>query len=190
MSILQAIVLGLTQGITEFAPISSSGHLILVPWLFGWDKLGDADLDKAFDVALHIGTLVGAVLYFRRDLWRYLKAWFDSIRHRRIASTDERLAWALVVGTIPGAIVGATFENFIQDELGAPALIAVITGSAIVEHVFGIPEMGRYFVQGALNRDYTVVMGVVLVAGALVIVTNAMVDGLCAWLDPRLRTPT
>ncbi|MEX2101382.1 MAG: undecaprenyl-diphosphatase UppP [Actinomycetota bacterium] len=132
MSILQAIVLGLTQGITEFAPISSSGHLILVPWLFGWDKLGSADLDKAFDVALHVGTLVGAVLYFRTDLWRYLQAWLGSIRHRRIASTDERLAWALVIGTIPGAVVGATFEGLIQDELGAAALIAVMLA------VFGV----------------------------------------------------
>ncbi|MFB3737856.1 MAG: undecaprenyl-diphosphate phosphatase, partial [Candidatus Velamenicoccus archaeovorus] len=67
---LQAIVLGITQGVTEFAPISSSGHLILVPWAFGWSILEDPALNKTFDVALHIGTLLGALVYFRRDVAR------------------------------------------------------------------------------------------------------------------------
>ena len=107
MTVLQAIILGLTQGVTEFAPISSSGHLILVPWLFNWTIVNDVALNKTFDVALHVGTLVGAVVYFRHDLWRYLVAWVHSIRSRSIATTDERLAWALVIGTIPGAIAGS-----------------------------------------------------------------------------------
>jgi undecaprenyl-diphosphatase len=132
MSIFQAIILGITQGLTEFAPISSSGHLILVPWLFGWSIVEDAEFNKTFDVALHLGTLVGAVLYFRRDLWRYLIAWLGSIARRSIRTEDERLAWALVIGTIPGAIVGAVFEDVIQDRLGAPALIAVMLA------VFGV----------------------------------------------------
>jgi undecaprenyl-diphosphatase len=132
MTILQAIVLGITQGLTEFAPVSSSGHLILVPWLFGWSILDDPELNKTFDVALHIGTLVGAVLYFRRDLWRYLVAWFRSIARRSIESADERIAWALVIGTIPGAIAGALFEGFITDKLGQPGLIAVMLA------VFGV----------------------------------------------------
>lgn len=127
MPIWQAIVLGLVQGATEYAPVSSSGHLILVPWLFGWDQLGgNANFAKSFDVALHMGTLLGAVIYFRRDLWRYLVAWFGTIRSRRIETTDERLAWALVVGTIPGAIVGFVLEDVIQDTLGAPWLISVM----------------------------------------------------------------
>ncbi|MGH2679548.1 MAG: undecaprenyl-diphosphatase UppP [Actinomycetota bacterium] len=126
MSILQAIVLGLVQGATEFAPVSSSGHLILVPWIFGWMLIGDADVRKSFDVALHMGTLLGALVYFRQDVVRYAAAWFRSIGARRIATSDERIAWALVVGTIPGAIVGAVFENVIQEELGAPWLIAVM----------------------------------------------------------------
>lgn len=125
MSVLQAIVLGLTQGITEFAPVSSSGHLILVPWLFGWG-LDDPSLAKTFDVALHVGTLLGAVAYFRADLARYLVAFVRSLRDRRIDGADARVAWALVVGTIPGAIVGATFENVIEERLGAPWLIAVM----------------------------------------------------------------
>ncbi|HEV2952190.1 MAG TPA: undecaprenyl-diphosphate phosphatase, partial [Actinomycetota bacterium] len=76
MSILQAIVLGLVQGATEFAPVSSSGHLILVPWIFGWMLIGDADVKKSFDVALHMGTLLGALIYFRHDVIRYARAWF------------------------------------------------------------------------------------------------------------------
>jgi undecaprenyl-diphosphatase len=122
-------VLGITQGVTEFAPISSSGHLILVPWLFDWPILGDPDLNKTFDVALHMGTLVGALVYFRHDVVRYTAAWFRSIRGRRIRGTDERLAWALVIGTIPGVILGATLENVIQDRLGQPWLIALMLAS-------------------------------------------------------------
>jgi undecaprenyl-diphosphatase len=132
LTVLQAIVLGITQGITEFAPISSSGHLILVPWFFEWPILNDADFNKTFDVALHIGTLVGAVIYFRKDIARYIVAWFRSIRARTIGSTDERLAWALVVGTIPGVIVGALFEEQIQENLSQPVVIAVMLA------VFGV----------------------------------------------------
>ena len=126
MSILQAIVLGITQGVTEFAPVSSSDHLIIVPWLFDWPILADPNLNKTFDVALHLGTLVGALVYFRHDVARYARAWFRSISARRIGSADERLAWALLVGTIPAVIAGATLESFIQDELGQPWLIAVM----------------------------------------------------------------
>lgn len=126
MSVLQAIVLGIVQGITEFAPVSSSGHLILVPWLFGWERLGDAEMNKTFDVALHMGTLIGAGVYFRSDLRRYLVAFYASIRTRRIEGADGRVAWALVVGTLPGAIVGATFQDFIEERLGAPWLIALM----------------------------------------------------------------
>jgi undecaprenyl-diphosphatase len=125
-------VLGITQGVTEFAPISSSGHLILVPWLFDWPILNDVDLNKTFDVALHIGTMIGALVYFRRDVVRYLGAWIRSLRARRVATTDERIAWALIIGTIPGVILGAALEGVIQDELGQPWLIAVMLA------VFGV----------------------------------------------------
>jgi undecaprenyl-diphosphatase len=132
MSILQAIILGIVQGITEFAPISSSGHLILVPWMFGWDIVNDPALNKSFDVALHMGTFVGAVIYFRHDLWRYIKAFFASIRKRRVETTDERLAWAIAIGTIPGVIVGAVFQSTIEENLGQPVIIAVMLA------VFGV----------------------------------------------------
>jgi undecaprenyl-diphosphatase len=126
LSILQAIVLGITQGITEFAPVSSSGHLILVPWLFGWSILEDPNLNKTFDVALHMGTLLGAVVFFRRDLWRYLLAWLGSFARRSIGTHDERVAWGLVLGTIPGVIAGAALQGVIEDKLGQPWLIALM----------------------------------------------------------------
>jgi undecaprenyl-diphosphatase len=123
---LQAIVLGIVQGLTEFAPVSSSGHLILVPWLFHWPILTNETLNKTFDVALHIGTFVGAVAYFWRDIVKYLKAWGHSIRRRTIEGVDERMAWFLVIGTIPGALAGALFEDTIEKKLGQPYLIAIM----------------------------------------------------------------
>jgi undecaprenyl-diphosphatase len=127
-------VLGLVQGLTEFAPVSSSGHLILVPWLFHWPIVQPRyeSINKTFDVALHVGTFAGAVAYFWRDILKYLRAWFRSIGHRAIRGVDERLAWALVIGTIPGALAGATLEDVIEKHLGQPWLIAVMLA------VFGV----------------------------------------------------
>jgi undecaprenyl-diphosphatase len=125
MSTLQAIILGLIQGITEFAPISSSGHLILVPWLFDWPILNDPALNKTFDVALHMGTLVGAVVYFWRDLLRYGRAVLVTLRTRRVSESDERIGWAILLATIPGVIVGALFEGTIESKLGDPVLISI-----------------------------------------------------------------
>ena len=124
--------MGITQGVTEFAPVSSSGHLIIVPWLFHWSIVNDPALNKTFDVALHMGTLLGALVYFWGDVVRYVKAFGRSIARRSLAETDERLAWALVIGTIPGAIAGAAFEDAITKDLGQPVLIAVMLA------VFGV----------------------------------------------------
>jgi undecaprenyl-diphosphatase len=122
-----AIVLGIVQGLTEFLPVSSSGHLILVPWLFGWKELtSNPDLNKTFDVALHVGTFVGAAAYFAPDLRRFAKAGISSIRRRAVETTDERLAWLLLLSSLPSAAVGATLENLIEDELGREWLIAVM----------------------------------------------------------------
>jgi len=127
--VLHAIVLGITQGLSEFLPISSSGHLILVPWLFGWEELTGAenvDLNKTFDVALHVGTIVASLLYFRKDLARLAKAGLTSIRDRAVTTTDQRLAWLLLLSSVPGAIVGAGLEGFINERLGEIWLIAVM----------------------------------------------------------------
>jgi len=122
--ILHAIALGITQGLSEFLPISSSGHLRLVPWLFGWDDFaGDAGLEKTFDVALHLGTLVGAVAYFRHDIIRYLRAAFTAAGD---GSDDRRVAWLLVASTIPAAATGALFADAIEEKTGYIWLIATM----------------------------------------------------------------
>jgi undecaprenyl-diphosphatase len=91
VSILHAVVLGIVQGLAEYLPVSSSGHLILVPWLLGWDDFaGDESLKKAFDVALHLGTLVGAVAYFRSDICRLARAAIVGPQRQ-----DGRLAWLI-----------------------------------------------------------------------------------------------
>lgn len=127
MPILHAIVLGLVQGLSEFLPISSSGHLILVPELFGWKELtNNPHLNKTFDVALHVGTFVGAAWYFRHDLARYIAAAFRSIRQRSISTVDERTAWLFLLSAVPGAVVGALLSSTIEDELGDPVVIGVM----------------------------------------------------------------
>lgn len=125
MPIYEAIVLGIVQGLSEFLPISSSGHLILTRWLLGWDDLPD-DTAKAFDVALHAGTLVAVVAYLRADVWRYLSKGIGLLwRRERPVDVDGKVAWLLVVATIPAALAGALFEDWIDERLGTPAIIAV-----------------------------------------------------------------
>jgi undecaprenyl-diphosphatase len=121
MPILHAIVLGIVQGLSEFLPISSSGHLILVPWMFGWDDFaGDESLQKTFDVALHIGTLAGLLAYFRTDLARLAA---DGVTRPR--SREGRLAWYLLASSVPAAITGALFSDVIEEELGQIPLVAL-----------------------------------------------------------------
>jgi undecaprenyl-diphosphatase len=129
----QALALGLVQGATELLPISSSGHLILVPWAADWTYLkNDDEFNQTFDVALHLGTLVAVVGYFWRDVVRLLGAWVGSVARRSISGSDERVAWAVVVSTIPAAAAGALGESFIVDHLGEPWQIAILLA------VFGV----------------------------------------------------
>jgi undecaprenyl-diphosphatase len=123
----QALVLGLVQGLTELLPISSSGHLILVPWLGDWRYLQESDeFNQTFDVGLHLGTLVAVVAYFRRDLLDLAVAWIRSLRRRSIQDEAERVAWIVVVATIPAAVVGALGEDLIANRLGEPWQIAIL----------------------------------------------------------------
>jgi undecaprenyl-diphosphatase len=132
MTALQAIVLGLVQGITEFFPISSSAHLLLVPWLVGWHLYSGLplqqalDFEKTFDVALHAGTFLAVLILMRVDVGRILKAFFGSIYRRKVETREEKLAWLLLISTIPAGIVGVAFENFIEDKLGQPWLMAIL----------------------------------------------------------------
>ena len=130
MPILHAVVLGLVQGLSEFLPISSSGHLILVPWLFGWNDFagyeGAESIKKAFDVSLHIGTLIAVVAYFRRELAVYIReGLLMVVRRDRPATVEGRIAWLLLLATVPAALVGAVFEKQIDEQLGEPWIIGV-----------------------------------------------------------------
>ena len=123
----QALVLGIVQGLTELLPISSSGHLILVPWLGDWTYLERNDeFNQTFDVALHLGTLVAVVAYFRHELARLVVAWLGSVRRRRVESDDERIAWFVVVATVPAAVVGGVGEQAVAEHLGEPWQIAIL----------------------------------------------------------------
>jgi len=124
MPLFHAIVLGIVQGLTEFLPISSSGHLLLVPWLFDWNDLTDPEIKKAFDVALHVGTLVAVAAYFRSDVIALVRGGLRGIGRRPMTS-DGRLAWLLMLSAVPAALVGAIFESAIDDHLGGPVVIAV-----------------------------------------------------------------
>ncbi len=124
MPILHAIVLGITQGLSEFLPISSSGHLRLVPWLFGWhDFTGRASFEKTFDVALHLGTLIALIAYFWAQIIRLLRA---GLRRGALATPDGRLAWLVVASSVPAAITGALFSDAIERHTGQIPLIAAM----------------------------------------------------------------
>jgi undecaprenyl-diphosphatase len=130
----QALALGIVQGLTELLPISSSGHLILVPWAADWAYLKEHDeFNQTFDVALHLGTLVAVAGYFGRRIADLVAAWVRTLRRRRIETADERLAWFVAVATVPAAIAGALGEEAIADHLGEPWQIALfLAGFGVV----------------------------------------------------------
>lgn len=129
----QALILGIVQGVTELLPISSSGHLIIVPWLGNWNFLQThVVFNKVFDVALHLGTLVAVVAYFWRDIVGYLSALLASIRRRGIETDDERIVWAVAVATVPTAIAGAAGEDFFTQKAGQPWQIALFLAAFAV----------------------------------------------------------
>ena len=121
MDILQIFVLAIVQGITEFLPVSSSAHLILVPILTGWQDQG-----LAFDVAVHIGTLSAVIFYFRLEIIGMLGAWFKSLATFK-QTPDSQLAWAIGLGTIPVGLAGLLFKDVIEAHLRSPLVIATTT---------------------------------------------------------------
>lgn len=118
MDWLQILVLALVQGLTEFLPVSSSAHLILVPVLTGWQDQG-----LAFDVALHLGSLAAVLIYFRDDILVMTRSWTQSLLTRRL-DADARLAWAVILGTIPVGLAGLAFDDIIEDTLRSPLYMA------------------------------------------------------------------
>ena len=122
--ILEAVILGIVQGLTEFLPISSTGHLILTEKALG---ISQDDFGLRFDVAIHLGTLAAVLLYFRTTLLRLIVAWFDSLRSRRWdVSRNSRLAWLLILGTIPAGIAGYLLESTAEDAFRSPALVGAM----------------------------------------------------------------
>jgi undecaprenyl-diphosphatase len=135
MSVLvQAIILGLVQGLTEFIPISSSAHLVIVPWLFKWNDPALTSLP--FDVALHLGTLVAVLSFFASDWVRLIRAGVASVIERKIGvDQDRRLAWMLFIGCIPGGIVGVLAESKIEKLFhrpDAPMQVSALIAMAVI----------------------------------------------------------
>jgi undecaprenyl-diphosphatase len=131
--VVQALVMGIVQGLTEFLPVSSSGHLILVPYLLGWH---DPFIDSlAFSVMLHIATLLALLIYFRADWLRLIPAGLAAVRDRSFAGDpDRRLAWLLAVSTVPAVIAGVLLNDIIETRFREPRLVAVtlVVGAAIL----------------------------------------------------------
>lgn len=120
MDLIQIVILALVQGLTEFLPISSSAHLILVPIISEWQDQG-----LAFDVAVHAGTLIAVVTYFRKEITKMFIEWCGSLKGKH--TEDSKLAWAVLVGTIPVGLTGLLFKDFISDNLRSPLVIATTT---------------------------------------------------------------
>jgi undecaprenyl-diphosphatase len=143
MSDLEALLLGVVQGLTEFLPISSSGHLILVPWLQDYRFLADnPEFNKTFDVALHAGTLIAAIAYFRVEVVRFTRGFLSALSKGSIDNSDERVAVAIAIGTVPAVLAGGLGESFIEDHLGQPWLIAIllIVFGAVLWYADSLPQ--------------------------------------------------
>lgn len=155
MTIFQALVLGVVQGLSEFLPISSSAHLALIPWLLRWDEPG-----LAFDVALHAGTLVAVLWYFRVEWVRLLRAAYSIVRTRQVRSDSERRVVLLIIATIPGGIAGLALNKYAETAFRAPSLIA--TAMIVLGVVLWLVD--RYASQtrslGAMRWQDALLMGI------------------------------
>ncbi len=123
MTLWQALILGVVQGITEFLPISSSAHLVFVPWVFGWRF--DPQAAFIFDVLVQLGTLVAVILYFWQDLLRLAGAVLSSLRQGKLAATpDARLAWYVLLSSVPAAILGLAIKHWVERAFDSPAAVS------------------------------------------------------------------
>lgn len=155
----QALVLGIVQGLTELLPISSSGHLILVPWAAEWRFLEQNDgFNQTFDVSLHLGTLVAVGAYFWSDAVRLINAWIGSLGRRRIETSDEKVAWFVLVATIPAGIAGLLGEDAIAAHLGEPwQILILLTVGALL--LYWADRSAQSRAMGDLGLWHALVMG-------------------------------
>ena len=124
MSIFQAIVLGIVQGLTELLPISSSAHLTLIPWLFDWTKSQDFQIAfKGFDVALHFGTLLAIGIFFFKDWIVLIKGGVNQVRGKK--TKEGKMFWYIVLATLPGGAIGFLLDHFLEDKLEKPIIIGI-----------------------------------------------------------------
>ncbi len=169
MEWIKLVVLALVQGLTEFLPVSSSAHLILVPVLLGWQDQG-----LAFDVAVHVGTLVAVLLYFRRTVLQVLRDFFASLAQREEVG-ESRLGWAVIVGTVPVVLVGLVLGDLAEGVLRSPLVIAwsTIVGGVLlwVAYRWGRRERG----EGTLSLRDAVLIGI---AQALAIIPGTSRSGI------------
>lgn len=125
MTILQALILGIVQGLTELLPISSSAHLAIIPWLFKWNEVAEFAIDfSGFDVALHFGTLLAIAIFFFKDWINLIKGGYNQIVKKE-KTFEGKMFWYLVLATIPGGIIGFILDKFVGDKLETPIIIAL-----------------------------------------------------------------
>lgn len=122
MNLFQALILGIVQGLTEFLPISSSAHLVLLPFFFGWDKTIPAEQNFPFGVLVQLGTLLAVIVYFWKDLLAIVKAWIIALAHRKpFESADARMGWYIILATIPAGIFGLLIKERVEAAFNSPA---------------------------------------------------------------------
>jgi undecaprenyl-diphosphatase len=193
----QAIVMGIIQGITELFPISSLGHTVLLPSLFGWNNIVAWQSETsspwlAFLVMLHVGSAIGLLIYFWRDWIEIVTAFFATVRKRRVETSTERLAWLIICATIPVLILGALLEHVVRDATAKPevaAIFLVVNGFILLgaEHLRRRSEVRELAAREGMKRDggrrldtleYREA-GIIGVAQSSALIAGISRDGMC-----------
>lgn len=141
MDSLQAVILGIVQGLTEFLPVSSSGHLVLVPWALGWGEPG-----LLYAMLVHWGTLLAVALYFWEDLWSLARAWVRSIRVRKVDTPQAWLVWLILIATVPAALIGYLLDDFFEGLFSSPTAVSIFllgTGAILAAVELGYPRIRK-----------------------------------------------
>lgn len=151
MELFAAVVLALVQGLTEFLPISSSAHLILVPQLLGWPDQG-----LIFDVAVHLGTLLAVLVYFYREVTDIACSWAGSLFGHPRSSVDAHLGWMIIIATVPVVVAGFFLEDFVATQLRSPLVIA--TATAVFGIVLWLADLRRKKVTDEHNIGFVIAL--------------------------------